>query len=134
VVLAGATLGALGLSWLLASRLGADAFTLRKVLEAGAIGIPATFLPVILRIKPDYWALAVVGAGVARMMLCLGFCFATREIVPEVLSRPLFVGVGAGASLILAVEVVSSIRVLSAIERGRAGAALSSDSITRKTA
>lgn len=107
---------------------------MRKVLEAAAIGIPATFAPVILRIKPDYWALSVVGAGTARMLLCLGFCYAVREAAPEVLSRPLFIGVASGAALLLAVEVAASIRILSAIERERLGAAAMADPTTRKPA
>lgn len=133
-MLGAATLAAFGLAWLIASRLGADAFTMRKVLEATAIGIPATFLPVVLRIKSDYWALSVVGAGTARMLLCLGFCYAVREASPEVLVRPLFIGVGSGACLLLAVEVAASIRILSAIDRERSSALPASDPTTRKPA
>lgn len=119
VVLAGATVAAGLVAWVVADRLGADAHTSRRVLEATAIGIPATFAPVVLRLGRDSWALAVVGAGMARMMLSLGYCFALRELDPGILARPLFLAVASGAALLLVVEVGATVRMLSRLERGR---------------
>jgi hypothetical protein len=118
LVLAGATAASFVLAWAVGAGLGADAHTLRRVVEALAIGIPATLAPVALRVGKDHWALTVVGAGMARMLLCLGYCFAVRELDPAVTARPLFLAVASGAAMILAVEVVATVRILSALDRG----------------
>lgn len=128
-----ATLLAAGVSWLVAQRLGADALTLRHVVIAAFIGALATAIPVVLRIGRDHWGVVVMGAGVARLLLSLGYCYAIREASPDVLSRPLFVGVVAGAVLLLITEVTTAIRILSALERQRELGAPSADA-TRKTA
>lgn len=120
MVLAGATAASFLLAWVVATGLGTDGHTLRRVSEALAIGIPATFAPVFFRVGKDHWALTVVGAGMARMLLCLGFCFAVRELDSGISPRPLFLAVASGASLVLAVEVVAAVRILAALDRDRA--------------
>ncbi len=129
-----ATVVAAGASWALASSLGADSFTLRTVLIAAAIGAAATMAPAVLKIGRDHWGVFVMGAGVARMLLSVGYCYAVREMSPEVLSRPLFVGVVAGALLLLIVETATSIKVLSALERRREMAAPAADATHRELA
>ena len=110
-------------AWLLAAWLGADALTLKSVVIASGLGALATAAPVVLSLDRDRWGVFVMGAGVARMLLSLGYCYAAREATPELMARPLFVGVVAGAMLLLIVEVTVSIKILSALDQRRAGAA-----------
>ena len=114
-----ATLLAAGVSWGVSDFLGADAFTRRTVLIAGALGAVATVAPVVLRVRAEYWGVAVMAAGVGRILLSLGFCYAVRESSPEVLSRPLFVGVVSGVFLLLVIEVTTAVKILATIERRR---------------
>lgn len=114
-----ATLVAAGLSWGVASALGGDAFTLRTVLIATGLGAIATAAPVLFRARAEYWGVVVLAAGVGRLLLSLGLCYVVRQNSPEVLARPLFVGVVSGAILLLIVEVVTAVKILSAIERRR---------------
>ncbi len=129
-----ASVAAAGLSWAVAAWLGGDSFTVRTVLIASAVGLVATLAPAVLRVGRDHWGVAVMGAGVARMLLSLGFCYAVREASPEVLARPLFVGVVAGAMLLLVVEATAAIRVLAALERRREMAARPAAEPNRKLA
>ena len=118
-----ATVVALGLTWGVAGVLGADGFTLRTALVAVAIGSVATLVPVLMKFGRDYWGVAVMFAGAARMMVSLGYCYFVRENYAEVLARPLFLSVGVAALLLLVVEVVTSVRILSALERERIASA-----------
>ena len=77
-------------------------------------------MPGLIAIRREYWGLSVLLAGLARGMLTLGFCFATRG--PETLSRPLFLSASASLLLLLVAEVVASIKILSALERSAPGA------------
>jgi len=133
-VMVAAVLAGAGVSWLIAWRLGADPSTLRTVLIAAAIGAVPTLAPAVLRVGRDYWGVCVMGSGLARMLFSLGFCYAVREATPEIMARPLFVGVVAGALLLLVVEAVASIKILSAMERRRDLAAAPADSTNRELA
>lgn len=119
LVMGVATLVALGLAWGVAAALGADAFTLRIVLVALGFGTIATFAPVVFRVRSEYWGVSVMAAGVGRLLLSLGCCYLVRESSPDVLARPLFVGVVSGAFVLLVVEVTSAVKILAAIERRR---------------
>lgn len=129
-----ATLVALALGWIVATRLGADGGTQRILLLAFAFGAFATAVPACFPISREYWGLAVVVSGVGRAMLMLGVCFVTREVNPEMVARPLFLGVASGAMLLLFTEVVLAVRNLSDIERRRTLGAAPSDPATRKPA
>ncbi len=114
-----ATLLAAGVSWGVSSALGADPFTVRNVLIACALGAVPTFAPVVLRTRAEYWGVAVMAAGVGRILVSLGYCYVIRENSPEILTRPLFVGVVSGAFLLLVIEVTTAVKILAAIERRR---------------
>lgn len=119
LVMGVATLVAAGLAWGVAAGLGADASTLRIVLMASGAGALATFAPVVFRVRSEYWGVAVMAAGVGRILLSLGCCYLVRESSPGILARPLFVGVVSGAFVLLVVEVTSAVKILAAIERRR---------------
>lgn len=119
LVMAAATLLAAAVSWAVARGMGADSATLRAVLAAAALGALPTLAPAVLRLGREHWGVFVMGAGCARLLLSLGYCYMAREASPELASRPLFVGVVAGALLLLVVEVATSIKILSAMERRR---------------
>jgi len=136
LVMVAATLIGAGVSWVVAAQLGADPFTLRTVLMAAAIGALPTLAPAVLNVTREHWGVCVMGAGVTRLLFSLGYCYAARASSPELLARPLFVGVVAGAMLLLIVEAIAAIKILSAIERRRqiSASADSTHSTNRKLA
>jgi len=129
-----ATLVALALGWIVATRLQADGTALKVLFLAFAFGAFATAIPACFPISREYWGLAVVVSGVGRAMLMLGVCFVARELNPEMIARPLFLGVASGAMLLLFTEVVLAVRILSDIERRRTLGAAPSDPATRNPA
>lgn len=115
-----ATVGAFAVASGVAALLGADGATLGVALLAIAIGSLATLGPVIMKFGRESFGVAVMFAGAARMILALGVCYAAREMSPDLNSRALFLGVGSAALFLMVVEVWTSIRILSAMERERA--------------
>lgn len=115
-----ATIAAFGIALAVAALLGGDARTVGVALLAIAIGSVATLGPVIMKFGRESFGVAVMFAGAARMILALGVCYAAREMAPDLNSRALFLGVGSAALVLMVVEVWTSIRILSAMERERA--------------
>ncbi|MBX3379770.1 MAG: hypothetical protein KF805_06720 [Phycisphaeraceae bacterium] len=129
-----ATLGAFGAAFGIAALLGGDSKTIGVALLAIAIGSLATLGPVVMKFGRESFGVAVMFAGAARMMLALGVCYFARETMPELMTRPLFLGVGSAALLLMVVEVWTSIRILSAMEREHRPATSGADDSQRKAA
>lgn len=118
-VMALATLGATGLGVLVCVGLGGDATAVKACLGAIVLGSLATLGPILMRFSIDYWGVAVMVAGAARIALALAVCYIVREINPGLSPRPMFLGVGSAMFILLVVEVMASVRVLSAADRLR---------------
>ena len=118
IIMLGATLlamaGAWGWSWSMGS-----AATAQTVLIALGIGSLATAAPVVMRIGPDYWGVAVLFSGTARALLILGVCYMMTQGNNES-GRPIFLPAAGAAAFLLAVESIAAIRFLSALERDKA--------------
>src|SRR6185369_8067942 len=69
-----------------------------------AVGSMLTFLPAILRIRADYWGVAVLVAGMTRSLLILAIAYSMTHGSGDLPARPLFVGALAGAVAILIAE------------------------------
>lgn len=120
-VMAVSTLGAAVLAVLVCLGLGGDAGAVKVCLGAVVGGSLATLIPVLMRFSIDYWGVAVMVAGAARIGLALAVCYIVRETNPEMTPRPVFLGVGSAMFVLLVVEVMASVRVLSAADRLRTG-------------
>ncbi len=128
-----ATVAAFGITFGVALGLGGDSKTIGFAMLAIAIGSLATLAPVVMKFGRDTFGVAVMFAGASRMILALGVCYFAREGVEGLMTRPLFLGVGSAALLLMVVEVWTSIKILSAMEREH-GPAFKSDDSQRKAA
>ncbi|MBY0308569.1 MAG: hypothetical protein K2Q09_07490 [Phycisphaerales bacterium] len=115
--MAAATAVALGAAWLVASRSGGTPQDTTNTLIALSVGSLATLAPILLRVSREYWGVLVLGSGVARVMIALAVAYTLATRHPNETHRPLFMGLAAGAFLLLIVETVLTVKVLSAIER-----------------
>jgi heme A synthase len=97
---------------------------------AGLVGVVSLLglLPVLVR-KAEYFGMAVLGASIARMLLAM-FAAVMLTEVGGLESRPVWLGVVAGAGLMLVAESAGAIAVLSSIERKKAGLAGAESSST----
>ena len=77
-------------------------------------------LPVLVR-SAEFFGLAILGASVARMLLAMFAAFVLTE-VGHFQSRPVWLGVVAGAGLMLVVESTVAVAILMSMERKKAGA------------
>jgi hypothetical protein len=115
-----ATFLALAGGWAGARLLGGGTVTSLNVVIALTIGSFATFAPVILRVGPDHWGVAVLFSGTARALIVLGACYLIAQNTPSLRERPLFLPAVGATVFLLAVESITAIRILSAIERQKA--------------
>lgn len=120
LMMAGATIVALGLVWAVCVWMGGDGPTLRAALTAMAVGSVATFAPAVMVINAEYWGVAVLVSGTARSLAAVALAFMFTQNDPAVASRPAMLSISSGAMLVLAVEVIVAISILSAIERRKA--------------
>jgi hypothetical protein len=117
LIMLAATVLAVAGGWAGARFLGGGSATSLNVLIALTIGSLATFAPVILRVGPDHWGVAVLFSGTARALIVLVACYLIAQNMPGLAERPLFLPAVGAVVFLLAVESVSAIRILSAIER-----------------
>jgi len=129
-----ATLLAFGVAFGIATLLGADSKTIGVAMIAVAVGSIATIGPIVMKFGRETFGVAVMFAGAARMLLALGVCYFARESSPELMTRPLFLGVGSAVLLLMVVEVWTAIRILSAMEREHGPAFNKADDTQRKAA
>lgn len=120
LMMAGATLVALGVVWAVCAWMGGDGPTLRAAMTATAVGAFATFVPAVMVISAEFWGVAVLVAGTARSLAAVALAFMFTQNDPAVASKPAMLSVSAGAMLVLAAEVIAAISILSAIERRKA--------------
>lgn len=113
------TLAAAGLGVAVCLGLGGDATAVKACLGAMMLGSVATLGPILMRFSVDYWGVAVMVAGAARIGLGLGVCYLVRELNPGLSPRPMFLGVGSAMFILLVIEVLASVRVLSVADRLR---------------
>lgn len=91
------------------------------VLTAGVIGVVSLvgLLPILVQ-SAEHFGLAVLGASMARLLLAM-FAAVVLTEVGSAPSRPVWLGVVAGAGLALIAEATIAIAILSSIERKKAG-------------
>jgi hypothetical protein len=116
--MAGATAAALGVTWVMATKSGGTPEDVQAALIAVAVGSVATFAPAMLRIGREHWGVAVLFCGVVRVMIALLVAWMLAKGANQS-HRPLYMGIAAGAFLVLIVETFSTVKILSAIERRR---------------
>jgi len=97
---------------------------------AGLVGVVSLvgLLPILVR-QAEHFGMAVLGASIARMLLAM-FAAVMLTEVGGLDSKPVWLGVVAGAGLMLVVESAAAIAVLSSIERKKAGGAGAESSTT----
>lgn len=100
------------------------------VAVAGLVGVVSLIglLPVLVRSAQSF-GIAVLGASVARLLLAM-FASVMLTEVGGMASRPVWLGVVAGAGLMLVAESAAAIAILSSIERKKAGVAGAESSTT----
>lgn len=121
--MAGATVVTIAAAWFMAGRLGGNAATTNALLYGMVAGSVVTFLPAVLRISKEFWGVTVLLSGVGRSLIIIALCYVFRENNAEIIARPLFMSAAAGAILLLVIETVTTIKILSALERQRDRAA-----------
>jgi hypothetical protein len=114
-----ATAGALLVTWLTASGMGGSSSVAGLAIMALGIGSVLTFAPAVLKIDREHWGVAVLFSGTARGLVALGAAYLIAQQRPEMHARPLYMGIAAGAILVLVVETFLTISILSRIERAR---------------
>ncbi|MGD9689557.1 MAG: hypothetical protein AB7K52_06875 [Phycisphaerales bacterium] len=133
LVMGVSTAVALGLTWMVAVWIAqgtplesAGPASARAAVLALLIGSIATLGPALMRVGVDHWGFAVLLSGVARAMLALAVGFLLTQTSTGLEPRPLFMGVCAGAVLLLIIETALCISILSRLDRAqehrRAGA------------
>jgi hypothetical protein len=118
--MAAATLLAIAGAWAGSRLMGGGSATSLNVVIALTLGSFATFAPIVLRVGPDYWGVAVLFSGTARALIILVTCYLVAQNAPSLAERPLYLPAVGGAVFLLAVESVAAIRILAAIERQKA--------------
>lgn len=109
---------ALGLAcaWIVAGAMGGEGDASRSAAMALACGSFFTFIPAVARISHEYWGVAVLFCGAARILAVLGVAYL---ITSSDASRPVFMGAAGGAGLVMIVESALAVMFLSQIERAR---------------
>lgn len=87
-------------------------------LAAAVVGVGSliSLLPGLLHLRAENWGLAVLGASMARMLLVLGLGFAAD---PSADRRAYWMGLVAGAVVILIAETALAVSTLARLERER---------------
>lgn len=117
--MASATALGLVLAGVVAAAIGADQKTIGSTVLALAIASVVTFIPVVLRVRAEYWGVAVLASGMGRSLMALAVAYSMTLTDPGLSTRALFMGAVAGAVVILIVESALAIATLSQWDRQR---------------
>jgi hypothetical protein len=96
-----------------------DSGSVQTVLIALLAGSLATAAPVVMRVGPDYWGVAVLFSGTARALVVLGLCYMMTPS-NQAMSRAVMLPAAGAAAFLLAVESIAAVRILSSLERQKA--------------
>jgi hypothetical protein len=99
--------------------LGGSPATAGSAALAVTIGSILTFAPALLRLGREHWGVAVLVFGLLRSLLILAAAWMIESNTPDLAVRPLYLGVVAGAVLILVVETAVAVLILQRIEDAR---------------
>lgn len=119
LLMLGVTVLGLACAWIVAGLGSGSEAESRSAAMALAIGSFLTFIPAVARISRDYWGVAVLFCGAARILAVLGIAYLITNSDPSRPSRPIFMGAASGAGLVMIAESALAVVFLSQIERAR---------------
>lgn len=114
-----ATALALVLCWVVAVALGGSSESAIIACRFVAIGSIATLAPILLQAGASHWGVLVMVSGMLRSLTAVGLAYSAAS---EHASRPIMLAAVSATGLLLVVESALAIRMLSKLDRERAGA------------